>query len=90
MQWGGWTFHGHAGGGIDAALSVAHAAQIASRVFLTHALYAQFLVGVCQVDSCMGWGGGSSSFWVWALDLDSLSLHPALRPDPPLTGLFLQ
>lgn len=55
------TFHGHAGGGIDAALGVAYAAQIAARVLLAHALDAQLLVRVRQVNSCRGRGGGSGS-----------------------------
>lgn len=60
-QGGGRTFHGHTGRGVDAALCVAHAAQVAARVLLAHALYAQLLVGVCQVDSCSGWGVALSS-----------------------------
>ena len=49
---GGQTFHGHAGRGVDAALGVAHAAEIVTCVLLTHALDAQPLVRVSQVDSC--------------------------------------
>lgn len=46
------TFHGHAGRGVDAALGVAHAAQVAASVLLAHALDAQLLVRVGQIDPC--------------------------------------
>ncbi|KAK2492967.1 hypothetical protein MC885_020833 [Smutsia gigantea] len=55
------TFHGHAGGRIHATLGVAYAAQIAARILLAHALDAQLLVRVRQVNSCRGRDGGSGS-----------------------------
>ena len=58
---GGGTFHSHAGRGVDAALGVAHTAQIVARILLAHALDAQPLVRVCQVDSCSEGGGRLSS-----------------------------
>ena len=61
MRGGGGTFHSHAGRGVDAALGVAHTAQIVACVLLAHALDAQPLVRVCQVDSCSEGGGRLSS-----------------------------
>lgn len=61
VRGGGGTFHSHAGRGVDAALGVAHTAQIVARVLLAHALDAQPLVRVRQVDSCSEGGGRLSS-----------------------------
>lgn len=58
---GSQTFYSHAGRGVDAALGVAHTAQVVARVLLAHPLDAQLLVRVCQVNSCRGRGGGWSS-----------------------------
>lgn len=83
----GLTFHSHAGGGVHAAFGVAHAAQVAASVLLAHALDAELLVRVCQVDSCRGGGRGTRAGDWRSAGLAGL-LPMAWRA--VLTRLFLQ
>lgn len=79
---GGGTFHSHAGRGVDAALGVARAAQIVARVLLAHALDAQPLVRVRQVDSCSEGGGRLSSNRSGALASRASGPRPPPIPIP--------
>ena len=82
---GGGTFHSHAGRGVDAALGVAHTAQIVARILLAHALDAQPLVRVRQVDSCSEDGGRLSSSRSGALAWRA----SGRRPPPTSTSIPL-